>query len=342
VTWFRVDDKFHDHPKTRRLRADKLPAAGLWSLAGSWAADNLTDGFVPTEIVQRFDPKQRYAKRLVEVGLWGLGERDGEDGYEFHEWMSWQPSKAEVLAVRASNARRSALHRDPELTSAVRQRDANRCRYCAVLVNWKDRRSGLGGTYDHVDPAGDNSFGNLVVACRSCNSAKGCRTPDEAGMRLLPPGTGPGGPPGGSDSASTPDLDPSQNGSGDVPEIFKTPSRPDPTHTKKAETKPSPPRSAQGDDRFDEFYAAYPRHLDRKDAERAWSKAIKTHPPDQIIDAAKRYAAACRGKDAKFIKYPATWLNKGGYLDEPDHLRLVAGGEQAIHRDPKTGRAVEW
>jgi hypothetical protein len=125
-----------------------------------------------------------------------------------------------------------------------------------------------------------------------------------------------------------------------VPEIFTTPSRPDPTHTKKAETKPSPPRSAQGEDRFEEFYAAYPRPVDRKDAERAWSKAIKTHPAGQIIDAAKRYATACRGQDVKFIKYPATWLNKGGHLDEPD-LRLVAGSD-TIHRDPKTGRAVEW
>ena len=123
-------------------------------------------------------------------------------------------------------------------------------------------------------------------------------------------------------------------------QLVEPPTRPDPTQPGEAKPKPSPPRSAQGLDQFDEFYAAFPRHVDRLDAEKAWSKATKTNPPDQIINAAKRYAAACRGKDKRYIKHPATWLNKGGYLDEPD-LRLIAGGD-TIHRDPKTGRAVEW
>ena len=100
------------------------------------------------------------------------------------------------------------------------------------------------------------------------------------------------------------------------------------------------PRSAHGEDQFDQFYAAFPRHVDRLDAQRAWSKATKTHPPDQIIQAAKRYANLCRGKDKRYVKHPATWLNKGGYLDEEPDLRLVSG--DGIHRDPKTGRAVEW
>jgi hypothetical protein len=95
---------------------------------------------------------------------------------------------------------------------------------------------------------------------------------------------------------------------------------------------------------FDEFWAAYPRHIDRRDAEAAWTKATKIHPPAQIIAAAQRYATGLRGKDPKFVKYPATWLNKGGYLDEPDspELRLVNADPPGIHRDPKTGRLVEW
>lgn len=96
MPWFRVDDKFHDHPKVRKLRGDKTAAIGLWSLAGSWAADNLTDGFVPGEIVQRFDPKERYARRLVEVGLWTVDEQDGESGYRFHQWTEHQPTRSEV------------------------------------------------------------------------------------------------------------------------------------------------------------------------------------------------------------------------------------------------------
>lgn len=64
----------------------------------------------------------------------------------------------------------------------VRQRDGNLCRYCSVEVNWKDRRGAIGATYDHVDPTGDSSAENLVVCCRSCNSKKGFRLPEQAGM----------------------------------------------------------------------------------------------------------------------------------------------------------------
>lgn len=94
------------------------------------------------------------------------------------------------------------------------------------------------------------------------------------------------------------------------------------------------PRSAgpiDRTDRFDEFYAAYPRHVARKAAEKAWVAAIKDEAdPQQIIDAAKRYAASQRDQPARYVKHPATWLNGACYLDEPDppELRLVAGGYQ--------------
>jgi hypothetical protein len=65
-------------------------------------------------------------------------------------------------------------------------------------LDWTDRRSSKGGTYDHVDPAGDNSMENVVVACRGCNAVKGKRTPDQAGIELRP----------------TPNLIPIRSGSG--------------------------------------------------------------------------------------------------------------------------------
>lgn len=100
MTWFKVDDQLHDHKKARRLGKDKLAASGLWVLCGSWSADTLSDGFVPDEIVERFDPKQVYAKRLVEVELWHRVEHDGEPGYEFHDWDEYQPTRDKVLGDR--------------------------------------------------------------------------------------------------------------------------------------------------------------------------------------------------------------------------------------------------
>jgi hypothetical protein len=106
LTWFKVDDKFHDHRKVRLLGKDKLAAVGVWTMCGSWSADTESDGFVPAEVVQRFDTKERYAKRLVDVELWRPSERDGERGYQFHEWEQDQPTRAQLQKRREDTKRR--------------------------------------------------------------------------------------------------------------------------------------------------------------------------------------------------------------------------------------------
>ena len=83
MTWFKVDDKFHDHRKVRiagRGVAKRRDAAalGLWVLAGSWSADNDTYGFVPSDMLFRWDDDgEELAKVLVGAQLWFEAERDG-------------------------------------------------------------------------------------------------------------------------------------------------------------------------------------------------------------------------------------------------------------------------
>lgn len=113
MVWFKVDDKFHDHWKSRRA---KLEAVGLWTFAGSWSSDNLTDGFVPAEVLTRWHPRpEKIAQRLVDAGLWERVEVNGEVGYQFHEWEAHQPTKAEVEDRRA---KRAAAGRTGGLASA--------------------------------------------------------------------------------------------------------------------------------------------------------------------------------------------------------------------------------
>jgi hypothetical protein len=82
------------------------------------------------------------------------------------------------------------LRENPKLREQIKQRDGNRCRYCVRTVSWSDRRGPLSGTYDHVNPCAGNSLDNVVTACRSCNSKKRRRTPEQAGMPLHDPEPG--------------------------------------------------------------------------------------------------------------------------------------------------------
>jgi 5-methylcytosine-specific restriction endonuclease McrA len=75
--------------------------------------------------------------------------------------------------VKVPYARRVPLNR-----RAVFLRDANRCQYCNRNAE----------NIDHVIPkaqGGTHTWENVVASCRRCNTKKGGRTPDQAGLVLL-------------------------------------------------------------------------------------------------------------------------------------------------------------
>lgn len=98
MTWFKVDDSFHAHPKVLATDADAL---GLWVVAGAWSSSNLTDGFVPDHVLSRLLPdSDKLARKLVAAGLW----RRVRGGYQFHDWADFQPSSSDVRAMREKRA----------------------------------------------------------------------------------------------------------------------------------------------------------------------------------------------------------------------------------------------
>jgi 5-methylcytosine-specific restriction endonuclease McrA len=81
--------------------------------------------------------------------------------------------------------------RDTKLTSAVRLRDGDACRYCLKIVYFgADRKSARAGSYtragsfDHVISGEAATIETLVVACGECNSKK--KDNDDA-LDLQPP-----------------------------------------------------------------------------------------------------------------------------------------------------------
>ena len=87
-----------------------------------------------------------------------------------------------IIAAR-SHAHPRALDPSPALTNtALFARDASMCMYCGKEYG----RHSL--TRDHVVPiskGGRDIWENVVCACFHCNSRKGGRTPNQAGMPLL-------------------------------------------------------------------------------------------------------------------------------------------------------------
>jgi hypothetical protein len=97
VTWFKIDDQWLRHPKTQALSKD---AKLLWVAGGLHCASHLTDGVILKTslrlIAAEADVRPTAVTELVKVGLW----HDLDECYEIHQWLDYQPSRAEVEARR--------------------------------------------------------------------------------------------------------------------------------------------------------------------------------------------------------------------------------------------------
>lgn len=71
-------------------------------------------------------------------------------------------------------------------------------------------------------------------------------------------------------------------------------------------------------DRFDEFWAAYPRKVSKDAARRAWRSALRRATPSLILDRLRAYPFS---PDPQYIPHPSTWLNGGRWADDPAAVR---------------------
>lgn len=172
---FLVDDSFHSHPKQL---AASLAAVGLWSVAGSWSNEHLTDGFVPDHVLQSLARGQvELAKELVSAGLW----QRIKGGYRFHQWHAdndgspRNKTREEAIAKRSKMASGGALgnHRRWHVDKGVTKPD---CPFCQgkpdrLPTRVPDRGGDSGGD------SGANPLGPV-------QSPKGTRT--DTGSRSSP------------------------------------------------------------------------------------------------------------------------------------------------------------
>jgi hypothetical protein len=124
---------------------------------------------------------------------------------------------------------------------------------------------------------------------------------------------------------------------------------PDVTPTSRMAYKPSVKPSDEpsglntsSSEQFDLFWNAYPRHEHKREAVKAWERAVKRTDPGIIIAAARRYAEDPNRVQA-FTAHPATWLNADAWEDDPLPPRHEVRDRQGeiLSRELVTARAAD-
>lgn len=105
MSWVKIDDGIVDNLKTLKVWSRDPEAFALDVRGIAYAAKQLTDGFVPDEILElwytgRAEDLQALTEILVDVQRW---ERV-EGGFEIHDYLDYNPSKEKVLETRAKRA----------------------------------------------------------------------------------------------------------------------------------------------------------------------------------------------------------------------------------------------
>ncbi|SCL43187.1 hypothetical protein GA0074692_6754 [Micromonospora pallida] len=180
MPWLKVSDNAAFHqvvtgPLTEDLRPeDTLDPADLVNLAfglvmrcATHAAGYVTDYLVTDGVVALMGgPNWRARAEMAErAGYW----RRVDGGWVILD----DPEHFVHIRLKAEldwERQRKRDNSDTALIIPVRLRDGDACRYCGVIVNWRARKGGRGGTYDHRVP-GQAAAGpdDLLVACQTCN-----------------------------------------------------------------------------------------------------------------------------------------------------------------------------
>jgi hypothetical protein len=110
MPWARFDERFPWHRKVRRIPD---AAFRLHVSAVCWCSEHLTDGFVPAgDLLLVSDVKRPGSAvgALVSAGMWELAD----DGWQIHDYLDYNPSKAEVEEKREKDAERKRRGRTSE------------------------------------------------------------------------------------------------------------------------------------------------------------------------------------------------------------------------------------
>jgi hypothetical protein len=158
MPWFQVDDQLPVH---RKVTAAGNAAMGLWVRAGSWCQQNLTGGFVPTDVVRSLGTIGQ-ANALVASGLW----HKEEGGYIFHDWDKHQMSVEDIKERKRK--RQEAGRKGGQMSGQSRRGEASASATAEQVLN-ENRTLGPGPALSVVTKGGGVTEGDDPEPPRYCD-----------------------------------------------------------------------------------------------------------------------------------------------------------------------------
>ena len=116
MAWGKIDDGLHKSVKWRRTNKG---GQALWTTALSWCMDEMNDGRVPSDLLAYLGGRRADAQSLVASGLW----HETDDGWEFHDWLDHQPSRAEIEHKREQQRERKRRWAESQNATPVTQKE---------------------------------------------------------------------------------------------------------------------------------------------------------------------------------------------------------------------------
>lgn len=144
MTWFKTTDTLMTDAKVMTMPLhERGMALGTWIACGTWSAQHLTDGKVPSGVIESFVGTLEGAETLVRAKMW----KRVRGGYLFNNWSKYQFTREQVEDKREQERARKAEAR--EKARARRQ------------VNTEDVPD-----MSHWDAAGTNAVSDIPVPSR--------------------------------------------------------------------------------------------------------------------------------------------------------------------------------
>lgn len=81
------------------------------------------------------------------------------------------------------------------------------------------------------------------------------------------------------------------------------------------------------EEEFLEFWKIYPRKVEKIEARKSFVRAYRKHG-GEVLEGARRMAADPNLPPKQYVPYPASWLNAGGWTNEPYPERILSKQEQ--------------